>query len=253
MKKTILSILIILTVINATPAQDIARKGKKFLYIGDSITDGNWGGGDAKPSSERNHWDQNHIFGSGYMYLCAAYFMGTFPEQGYVFYNRGISGNSLDDLEKRWKDDALEINPDILSILIGTNDIARYLSNGTNKDFDLAGWDTKYRNLLDLSLEKNPNLKIVLCTPFAYETDNLNKQGAWNLRHQLLGECSEIIEKIASDYNAVLVPFDKLYGDLLVRYPNVPATYWLWDGIHPTAAAHKRMADMWIEKTAGLF
>lgn len=253
MKKTILSILIILTVINATSAQDIARKGKKFLYIGDSITDGNWGGGDAKPSSERNHWDQNHIFGSGYMYLCAAHFMGTFPEQGDIFYNRGISGNTLDDLDKRWKDDALEINPDILSILIGTNDIARYLGSGTDKEFDLVAWDTKYRNLLDLSLEKNPNLKIVLCTPFAYETDNLKKQGAWNLRHQLLGECSEIIEKIVSDYNAVLVPFDKLYGDLLVRYPNVPATYWLWDGIHPTAAAHKRMADMWIEKTAGLF
>ena len=170
MKKTILSILIILTVINATPAQDIARKDKKFLYIGDSITDGNWGGGDAKPSSERNHWDQNHIFGSGYMYLCVAYFMGTFPEQGDIFYNRGISGNTLDELEKRWREDVLEINPDILSILIGTNDIARYLGSGTDKEFDLVAWDTKYRNLLDLSLEKNPNLKIVLCTPFAYET-----------------------------------------------------------------------------------
>lgn len=68
MKKTILSILIILTVINATPAQDIARKGKKFLYIGDSITDGNWGGGDAKPSSERNHWD-DHLRSRPELYL----------------------------------------------------------------------------------------------------------------------------------------------------------------------------------------
>lgn len=252
MKKAILFILLSLIINNAI-AQDPVKKGKRFLYIGDSITDGNWGGGDAKPSSERNHWDQNHIFGSGYMYLCAAYFMGTFPELGYVFYNRGISGNALDDLEKRWKDDALEINPDILSILIGTNDIARYLSSGTDKDFDLTGWDMKYRKLLDLSTAKNPNLKIVICTPFAYETENLNKQGPWNLRQKLLGECSKIIEKIALDYSAILVPFDKLYSDLLVRYPNVPAGYWLWDGIHPTAAAHKRMADMWIEKTAGLF
>nr|WP_288856631.1 SGNH/GDSL hydrolase family protein [uncultured Bacteroides sp.] len=24
--------------------------------------------------------------------------------------------------------------------------------------------------------------------------------------------------------------------------------YWIWDGIHPTPAGHKRMADMWIKR-----
>ena len=42
--------------------------GLRVLFIGDSITDGSWGGG-GKASAERNHWDKNHLFGSGYMYL----------------------------------------------------------------------------------------------------------------------------------------------------------------------------------------
>ena len=52
-------------------------KGPKVLFIGDSITDGNWGNSDgsAQPSSVRNHWDMNHIYGSGYMYLCASYYI----------------------------------------------------------------------------------------------------------------------------------------------------------------------------------
>jgi hypothetical protein len=40
MKKAILFILLSLIINNAI-AQDSVKKGKRFLYIGDSITDGN--------------------------------------------------------------------------------------------------------------------------------------------------------------------------------------------------------------------
>ena len=99
--------------------------GLKILFIGDSITDGNWGSGDGKPSSERTLWDMNHIYGHGFMYLCASHYLGEYPQYEYEFFNRGISGNSLYDLEKRWQEDVLDINPDVLSILVGINDINR--------------------------------------------------------------------------------------------------------------------------------
>ncbi|MCC8153957.1 MAG: hypothetical protein LIP01_06940 [Tannerellaceae bacterium] len=79
-------------------------KTLRILYIGDSITDGNWGGGN-NPSEERNHWDWNHLYGSGYVYLCVAHFMGYYPENEYIFFNRGISGNTVEDMEKRWQKD----------------------------------------------------------------------------------------------------------------------------------------------------
>ena len=40
--------------------------GPRVLFIGDSITDGNWGNacGMPKPTAERSLWDMNHIYGS---------------------------------------------------------------------------------------------------------------------------------------------------------------------------------------------
>ena len=66
--------------------------GPRVLFIGDSITDGNWGNacGMPKPTAERSLWDMNHIYGSGYMYLCASHYQGDFPEKEYAFFNRGM-------------------------------------------------------------------------------------------------------------------------------------------------------------------
>ena len=111
--------------------------GQRVLFIGDSITDGNWGNscGTAKSSSQRTLWDMNHIYGSGYMYLCATYYQGNYPEKEYEFFNRGISGNTLEDLEKRWEADVIDMKPDVLSVLVGTNDIHFYLQSDKKKPF----------------------------------------------------------------------------------------------------------------------
>ena len=57
------------------------------------------------------------------MFLCAAHYQAEYPERNYEFFNRGISGNTLTDLEKRWNTDVLALHPDVLSVLIGTNDV----------------------------------------------------------------------------------------------------------------------------------
>lgn len=80
--------------------------GKKILYIGDSVTDGNWGKVSGGPN--RSLTDMNHIFGHGYMFICAARYMADYPEEDYRFYNRGISGNRVADLKAagsrtRWR------------------------------------------------------------------------------------------------------------------------------------------------------
>ena len=97
--------------------------GRRVVFIGDSITDGNWGKGDGKRSSDRNLWDRNHLYGSGYMYLCATYYQGYFPERGYLFFNRGVGGNTLGELADRWQEDVVDLRPDVLSVLVGTNDV----------------------------------------------------------------------------------------------------------------------------------
>ena len=82
------------------------------MFQGDSITDGNRG----------RSADPNHILGHGYVFIIAAKYGAAFPEAKLDFMNRGVSGNTVLDLEKRWQKDALDLKPDLLSILIGVND-----------------------------------------------------------------------------------------------------------------------------------
>ncbi len=156
------------------PQAAAPAKGLRVVFMGDSITDGNWGKADGKPSSERNLWDRNHLYGSGYMYLCATYYQSSFPDRDYRFFNRGVGGHALSDLAARWQEDVLDLRPDVLSVFIGTNDVERHLRKLLRADdpqavpdFDFAAWEKTYRSLLDKAREANPALKIVLCTPFA--------------------------------------------------------------------------------------
>ena len=90
------------------------EKNKCFLFQGDSITDGNRG---------RNK-DPNHILGHGYAFSVSSRIGADFPKAGFTFYNRGISGNTVVDLKGRWQEDTLDLNPGVLSVLVGINDVA---------------------------------------------------------------------------------------------------------------------------------
>ena len=221
---------------------------QRVLYIGDSVTDGGWGrsGGSALPSEKRNHSDLNHVYGHSYMMLCAAHYQSLLPYGGQEFLNRGISGNTLGDLEARWEKDVLAIQPDILSVLIGTNDVGEWMKDhSSDKGFDYHDWDTRYRALLQSSKAQNGDIKLILCTPFVSTATSTERQ-------QMTNKLSAIVRQIAKDEQAVCVPFDSLFNQLQRCQPN--NRYWIWDGIHPTAAGHQQMADLWICKAteAGL-
>ena len=87
-------------------------KDSRVLFQGDSITDGKRG---RSP-------DPNHILGHGYVFIIAAKYGAGFAELNLDFVNRGVSGNTVLDLEKRWQTDTLDLKPDLLCVLIGVND-----------------------------------------------------------------------------------------------------------------------------------
>ncbi len=238
MKRTFLSFLLLLAMISGFSA-------RRVLYIGDSITDGGWGrsGGSAKASKDRNHTDLNHVYGHSYMMLCAAYYQSQWPDADWQFWNRGISGNTLFQMADRWQEDALSLTPDVISILIGTNDVGAYLDECkksgkafTIEGFDYNRWEQKYRHLLDTTRTVLPNAELVLCTPFVGKSTG-------QVRMTITDSLAQIVRKIADDYKAVVVSFDQLFANLQKSEPT--PKYWIWDGIHPTAAGHQRMAELW--------
>ena len=53
----------------------------------------------------------------------------------YEFLNRGISGNRIVDLYARIKADIINLKPDIMSILIGVNDVWHEIVSQNGVDF----------------------------------------------------------------------------------------------------------------------
>lgn len=90
----------------------LIKQGDTVLFQGDSITDA---GRDRSNGAD---------LGRGYALMAAGWFNALFPEVGAKFLNRGISGNRVKDLQARWQQDCVDLQPDWVSIYIGINDCA---------------------------------------------------------------------------------------------------------------------------------
>jgi len=189
--------------------------GARILFQGDSITDGNRG----------RSADPNHILGHGYVFIIAAQHGAAFPDAKLDFINRGVSGNTVLDLEKRWQKDTLDLKPDVLSILIGVND------NG--KGVPLDQYEQVYDRLITDARAANPKLKLVLGEPFVKPTGKVND----GIRRR-----QEIVARLAQKHGAALVRYQRVFDEATKR---APADYWIWDSVHPTYRGHQLMADEW--------
>ena len=210
------------------------KKGSRLLFQGDSITDMKWG---------RNQADRNHYLGHSYVYLIAARLGVEMPETELEFFNRGHSGNTVIDLRKRWAKDAIDMKPDLLSILIGTNDIARAGAKG----MDLETWEADYRGLLDASRDSNPDLRIVLLDPFVLPVGKLANADAWKIRKNGVDQLGVIVAKIAKDYQAVHINTRNIFDDAA---KSAPPAHWMWDGIHPLPQGHELIARHWLQEVS---
>ncbi len=236
--------VVCLTACNGRKSEEASSQERplRVLFIGDSVTDGNWGGGGgkARPSKDRNQRDQNHIFGHGYMYLCAAHYMAYYPGR-YEFFNRGISGHTLADLQARWDEDCLMLHPDVVSILIGINDAALFARKGPQsaEEFGFDQWESDYRSLILSTQQACPGVRIVLCSPFALRDGSI--------RETVVDRMGEIIARLARENDCVCLPYQQIFDKTLADFPQVDPTCFIWDGIHPTAGGHQIMADRWME------
>lgn len=214
----------------------------RILFQGDSITDGN------RYKDEESRWDKNHQIGHSYLFIVAGTLGLLYPERNYEFINRGISGNCTHDLLARWERDALLENPDVLCVLVGTND-AHYAKNGIPSE-DISDFTENYRKILTLSRERNPDLKIVLMGTFEYIPSQKDGLVPANIRAIRANKIREATKELAREFDALYISLqDKFEEAFLVKEPK----YWLWDGTHPTEAGHALIAREFLDKTKEIF
>ncbi len=199
----------------------------KILFIGDSITDVN-----------RNRNDDQDL-GQGYPLLLGAYLLNKYPTYDLQILNRGIGGDRIADLKNRWEEDCLELNPEIVSILIGINDVWHGMGDEETLDeAALQQFEADYRWLLKM-LAHRTDARVVLMEPYVlpYPKDRVH----WR-KH--LDPRIQIIRHLANEYHAALVPLDGILNTLGIE--NGFQTYTGDDGVHPTLAGHAAIAEAWI-------
>ncbi|MEZ6055966.1 MAG: GDSL-type esterase/lipase family protein [Planctomycetaceae bacterium] len=215
-----------------TPEQSVLEPDnpKVILFQGDSITDA---GRDRAKGETPNELAP---MGKGYAWLAAANLLTTHPSGSLKIYNRGNSGNKVYQLADRWEADCLDLKPDVLSILIGVNDIWHFL-NG-KYDGTVEVYEKDYHALLKRTKEKLPNVKLIVCEPFVLKCGAVNEK--W---FPLFDEFRAAAKRVATEAKAVFVPFQTMFDDA-VKY--APPEHWAGDGVHPTTHGASLMAHHWM-------
>ena len=201
----------------------------KILFQGDSITD---------VGRNTNNGSLNSI-GQGYPCLIASRLGADEPET-YEFVNRGISGNRIVDVYARIKADCWNLAPDLLSILIGVNDV--WHEFGGKNGVDAKRFYNVYKMLVTDTLEKLPDIRMILMEPFVLKASAT--EGLWDEFRSETEKRAEAVRRIAEECSQTFLPLQKMFDEAALR---APASFWLGDGVHPTNAGHQLIADAWIK------
>lgn len=206
---------------------------KRILFQGDSVTD-----------VSRNR-DNDVYAGHGYATMIKGRLGFEHPGE-YEFLNRGVSGNRIVDVYARIKCDLINLKPDVLSVLIGINDVWHEFSyqNGVAVD----KFERMYDMLLSDVKEALPDIQILVLEPFmlpgaaTQDTEEIPDRLAGFVRETALR--AQAARRVAEKHGATFVPLqDKFNEACKLAEPS----YWLHDGVHPTAMGHELITRAWVK------
>jgi Lysophospholipase L1 and related esterases len=194
----------------------------KILFQGDSITDA---------GRDRN---DPHNLGAGYPKYTAELIKQAYPTMEFEFIDLGISGNRTENLVERLQPDFIDIQPDVVSILIGVNDTWHFYGSGIKCPHDY--YESNYRKVLT-ELKEKTNAKIILLEQFLLSVPDKD-----HFRDDLDPKM-QITRKLAREFADVYVPLDGLFAAASIK--KAP-THWAADGVHPTAEGAKFIAEHYL-------
>lgn len=202
----------------------------KLLFQGDSITD-----------AGRNREDC-HDLGEGYPKYAAKYLREKYPDVEFEFIDLGISGNQTVHLVERLQSDFIDVQPDIVSILIGINDVWHYSgnmpeSNGKVQWLDDKLFEERLRTVLS-AVKQKTDAKIMMLEPFLIPVED-----KLYFREDLYKKI-EIERKLAREFADVYMPTDGLLCSAFIG--DVPTSF-AEDGVHPTAKGADYIGKLYAE------
>jgi lysophospholipase L1-like esterase len=208
------------------------KPDQTILFIGDSITDAG-----CKLLAYRP-------LGFGYVHFAANALLAKYPHLNLNIINSGVSGNTIEDLQRRWQKDCIRHKPDILSILIGVNDLWRQHieSKRLSEAVYLDQFRSIYHHLLS-EAKQHCNCQLILAEPFMFCCDDPQNQMFTGLRAYI-----DVVHKMADEFDAALVPLQSCIDEQIKK---VPPDKWSDDSVHPYLWVHAWISQRWLD-AAGL-
>ncbi|MCL5947121.1 MAG: SGNH/GDSL hydrolase family protein [Chloroflexi bacterium] len=199
------------------------ERDQRIVCIGDSITD-------------CGRRQEAAPFGNGYVSLVRAFLLARYPALNIGISNEGISGDTIRDLAQRWSTDVIDHRPHWVSIMIGINDVWRWMTGRYSEAVPLDEYHQTYKSLLERTVSEI-QARIILLQPFLVEP---NIQDPFRLR---LEPYIEVVNRLASEFSAVIVPTQTAFNEAL---QSQPSSFWARDRVHPTAIGHAVLARSWL-------
>ncbi len=199
------------------------------VFQGDSITDAHRDRASYYPNNARG-------MGVGYVHMIVSELLGSYPDSVIFCYNRGISGHKVHQLADRWEYDCLQLNPDVLSLLIGVNDFWHTLDYGYDGTVEV--YENDLRELLRSTREDLPEVRLIIGEPFAVRGGTAIGS-AWSS----FQDYRLVARKIADEFGAAFIPYHNIFRNALEK---APVEYWCPDGVHPSLAGAFLMKEAWL-------
>lgn len=215
----------------------LLKTGDKFILIGDSITDA----GRTKPVGQSFPWDSGG-YGNGYVNLVQASLHADHPDMGLHLINMGLSGNNTRDLLARWKTDVLAHKPQVVSILIGINDVWRHFDAPSEKDKHITLAEYK-NNLTQLVKLTKPKVReCLVLSPYYLEPNRRDPMRA------MMDRFGHAAKEVAGAHRLPFVDLQAAFDRVLQHL--YPATL-AWDRVHPLTSGHMVIAKALLQVLEG--
>jgi lysophospholipase L1-like esterase len=196
-----------------------------LLFIGDSITD-------------CNRREDPEKVGTGYVRLVRDWLAARDPATAPRVINVGVSGNKVPDLKKRWERDVIGHQPDVVSVMIGINDVWHGLNPPPAVGVDIETFISTYREILMELRGRRPGCRLVLCEPTVISPP-APAQG-----NDALQPYVRAVNDLAKDFVAdAVVPTHETFRRAEQQRRDID---WTTDGVHPTSAGHTLIARTWL-------
>lgn len=201
--------------------------GSRVVMIGDSITDC----GRVRDAAD----DSPEALGNGYVAIASALIAVEGAARKITVLNRGISGDTVRDLEARWDRDVLALRPDWLTVMIGVNDVWRAFDERASMRA-LAVSAPEYERVYDaLLVRARPHLRgLVLLSPFLVQPDRTD-----HMRTHV-DAFSAIVKRLAARHGAFFVDTQAAFDWMLFH---MPVAQLAPDTVHPTLLGHTVIAN----------